>query len=432
MSLLKSYVECREEDSRRIQAVLTVFSGESNFQMFETNGFNKLPIISLSFQPSTDEEAKQFLTTQLAEMKATCNRLEEELEITKKQNETVCSELHPRKETSEDTYQQGPVTNENCAGGRGQEQSRSTTLDRIDGEGSAVEKQLRDDLEIVRAGNEIMTKENGELRLCMQEREKKISDLAGRVADLEGQKMELEVDCSKLKEQNCCLQHKMQKLESRMDEGKVSNKGLEEQVVQSRLQIEAIESSKEYLESRVEELQKAVAKAEEHAKKIEIEKKKSDQIIEKFATELQSSKEKTKKKQALLLRREEQVNQLLERIDGLKAEKELLQRDYEKMSTDALELETTNKELMARFSRFPGRAGDRSRPGVRTSGQGDGVRSSSQPVFPPPTNPSHGLWLSGSDQQPHQWPQQWYPQGPLPSQDSGHRDFASRYNRLRR
>ena len=49
----------RSELLCRTQAVLTVFSGESKFQIFETNDFTKLALISLSFQPSSDEEAKQ-------------------------------------------------------------------------------------------------------------------------------------------------------------------------------------------------------------------------------------------------------------------------------------------------------------------------------------------------------------------------------------
>lgn len=43
----------------RFQAVLTAMDRESKFQVIETNDFNKLARITLSFHPSSDEDVKQ-------------------------------------------------------------------------------------------------------------------------------------------------------------------------------------------------------------------------------------------------------------------------------------------------------------------------------------------------------------------------------------
>lgn len=86
--------------------------------------------------------------------------------------------------------------------------------------------------------------------------------------------------------------------------------------------------------------------------------------------ELQGSREKTMKKQALLLRREEQVTQLQGEMDALKKQKDMLQSDFEKLRTEALHLESTNKELMTQLSsRYQGRPEERGRFGLWPNSQ---------------------------------------------------------------
>ncbi|CAD7701284.1 unnamed protein product, partial [Ostreobium quekettii] len=238
ISLLGKCIESRGEDMPRFQAVLTISPGESRFQIVETNDFNKLPHVTLRFRPGDDLAIKQFLAFRLSEIKGSCSQLENELRDARREGEMRQCELSQTQvrldEVERSHRQQMMEAEANAKSTRIalQEESsheKSMLRDRMERERCELEQRLRDELAAVKARNEKLDAENRELLAGKLEISARVSDLEHRLAVADQERHSLREDCAALRDQNRQLSGEKHDLELRVNDAKVSTRGLEEQ-----------------------------------------------------------------------------------------------------------------------------------------------------------------------------------------------------------
>jgi len=363
IGLLGRCIDSQGEVIPRYQSILTMCGGESKLQIIETNDFSKVSHVTLKFRPGDDLAIKQFLAFNFSELKEICSKLERELKDSKREGQVLQGKLCQEwscPEVVEYSHRQPKMdtkSNLKTTQAAAQEDSsweRYLLRDHMDScrEHSQLDQHVREELEAMKARNERLEAENRELLAVKHEVSSKVLEMEHCIAVAHRERILLQADCDKLRDQSRQLSSEKHDLELKMSDAKVSARGLEEQVAGNmdsfdkyKAQIDSLESAKAQLEAHVDELKQSLVKAEERAKELANKKKESDEIIEKFMRDLHEARERTRKISAQYMRQEDIIVQLRSQVQEATREKVQAQNECDKALGELSQLESANIAL---------------------------------------------------------------------------------------
>ncbi|KAK9808849.1 hypothetical protein WJX72_005003 [[Myrmecia] bisecta] len=363
--MLEKCITSKAEDPPRFQAVLQTRGGESVFKIVETNDFKQLAHIMLAFRPGNDPAVKQFLAFRLSEVKANCDKLTEELDLTQNEKQSVeqClketeQQLSSTKEAHEKhlmEYQANTKTRDAVA-----LQERTRELNKLketlDRERAELDKKYRDQLDALNSRNAELDQENRALRDHKYELDTKVSELSHKLGSADGNGRSLEEEVGRLRTQVQQLSRDRSEREVQVSDQRAKLRALEEKVqAQKELLLESnernkdLEASTRQLEARCSELKEAAAGHEQRAKEAAAEVMKGNRIIEKLTNDLRMAKEKMRRKQAIITRQEEEMLQRDRALEQAGRESTSLAQSLEKLKQEHEHLKAEHANLKTKL-----------------------------------------------------------------------------------
>ncbi|KAG2499100.1 hypothetical protein HYH03_003283 [Edaphochlamys debaryana] len=325
ISLLEKCITAQPGDSPRFQAVMTVRGGESVFKILEINDFKQLPHIALAFRPGNDSVVKQFLAFRLTEVKGNCQDLSDALSKTRDERDTASTQLAQcRQQLAELREQydkhllevQAEAKTLQASAHEERMRERAELVDQHERERAELEKRFRDQISGLNARLGELDTENRKLREIKYELDTKVSELSHKLGSAEGSNRSLDEEGGRLKALNQQLSLAKHELEIQLNEARAKLLALEEKTNsqadvsdQQRGRLRDMESALRQADQRCADLRDALASAEARGKEAQAEVLKGNQIIEKLTTDLRLAKEKTKRKAAIIVRQEEELQQ---------------------------------------------------------------------------------------------------------------------------
>ncbi|GFR43676.1 hypothetical protein Agub_g4784 [Astrephomene gubernaculifera] len=325
ISLLEKCITALPGDSPRFQAVMTIRGMESVFKIVEINDFKQLPHITLAFRPGNDSVVKQFLAFRLTEVKGNCQELSDALNKTKDERDGVSSQLSEcRQQLAElrERYDkhllevQAEAKTQQAAAHEERLREKAQLKDQHEKERCELEKRFRDQIAGLNTRLGELDAENRKLREIKYELDTKVSELSHKLGSAEGSNRSLDDESGRLRSLNQQLSLAKHELEIQLNEARAKLLALEEKaqsqadvVEQQRGRLKDMEGAMRQAEQRCGDLRDALAAAEARAKEAQAEVLKGNQIIEKLTTDLRLAKEKTKRKAAIVVRQEEELQE---------------------------------------------------------------------------------------------------------------------------
>ncbi|GLC45099.1 hypothetical protein PLESTB_001468100 [Pleodorina starrii] len=325
ISLLEKCVTAQPGDSPRFQAVMMVRANESLFKIVEINDFKQLPHITLAFRPGNDSVVKQFLAFRLTEVKSNCQELSDTLDKTKDERDSASSQLTQCRQQLADLREQydkhllevqAQAKTQQASAHEERLREKAQLKDQHERERGELEKRFRDQIAGLNARLGELDSENRKLREIKYELDTKVSELSHKLGSAEGSNRSLDDESARLRASNQQLSMAKHELEIQLNETRAKLLALEEKaqsqadvMEQQRGRVRDMESAMRQAEQRCADLRDAVAAAEARGKEAQAEVLKGNQIIEKLTTDLRLAKEKTKRKAAIIVRQEEELQQ---------------------------------------------------------------------------------------------------------------------------
>ncbi|GMH41103.1 hypothetical protein BSKO_09013 [Bryopsis sp. KO-2023] len=358
ITLLAKCIESRGEENPRFQAELVVSGCESLFRIVETNDFNKLPHITLKFRSGSDTAIKQFLAFRLTEVRSNCKELTEELRTCEDARDSTSSQFASCREKLASVQAEHERCmlemkgNQHTQLAQAQEEKareKSELKESLDREWGEVERRLRERLEVMTKKSEELDQENRKLRSQKCDLETKYSETNHRLASAEGYRTSLGEECSRLKELNKKLSEDKHTLEIKLNEMKGEGRANTEKIRangevldQQRSRIRDMEASNRQLESRCEELIKAVQTNEDSSLQVSKQNQRTAQIAGKLTQDMKNIKEKNSHLKKSLARQDEKMIQQKRAADKAEEKRKAIEAVLEsfKKENDGLRLET--------------------------------------------------------------------------------------------
>ncbi|PNH08928.1 Spindle assembly abnormal protein 6 [Tetrabaena socialis] len=361
ISLLERCIAAQPGDSPRFQAVMTARGAESVFKILEINDFKQLPHITLAFRPGNDSVVKQFLAFRLTEVKAHCQELSDGLSKTTDDRDTTSSQLvHCRQQLLELREQYDKHLLEAQAQAKTQQASaheerireKSELSDQHERERGELEKRFRDQISGLNTRLGELDSENRKLREIKYELDTKVSELSHKLGSAEGSNRSLDEEGVRLRAINQQVSIAKHELEIQVNEARAKVLALEEKansqadvIDQQRGRLREMEAAMRQAEHRCADLRDAALAAEARAKEAQAEVAKGNQIIDKLTTDISMAKEKTKRKAAVLIRQEEELQQREQSLSGAMRELTTLSQQAEALRLELGGLRGDNEAL---------------------------------------------------------------------------------------
>lgn len=364
ISLLERCITSQRSDMPRFQAVLQVRAIESVFKVMETNDFKQLPHISLSFRPGNDTAVKQFLAFRLVEVKGNCKDLSEELS----QVQADCDRTHMAlaetrqqllqvKEQHDKHVREVDATTKTQQAAAQEERLREKAVlqEQAEREKHELETKYKQQVEALTSRMTELDSENRKLRDTKYELDTKVSELSHKLGAAEGSNRSLETECDQLRAQNKKLSSEKHDLDILLNESKAKLAAAEEKVQsqsqsidQHRLRVKDLEAATSQWEERCNDLKHNLLQKEAQAKEAATEVMKGNQIIEKLTSDLRLAKEKVKRKQAIIVRQEEELVQREQSQSNDQREIQALTKTIDNLRQEIGQLKAENQELKAK------------------------------------------------------------------------------------
>ncbi|KAJ9523994.1 hypothetical protein QJQ45_022358, partial [Haematococcus lacustris] len=398
ITLLDKCTTSQPTDAPRFQAVLSIRGSESLFKIVETNDFKQLPHITLAFRPGNDAAVKQFLAFRLLEVKGNAEDLTTQLarmtvrqlvlQFTGHLHRTAlhCTALHEamcvrglqlaeRDTTStqlgstqqqlvavQEQYDkhllevQAEAKTQRAAAHEERMREKGELRDAHEREMAEASRKAREVADGLTARLERLDAENRKLREVKYELDSKVSELSHRLGAAEGANKALEDEAGRLRAANQALAAEKHSLQVALNEAKARVGMLEEKVVaqsevveQQRSRVRDLEGSVRQLESRCADLRDSAAGHDQRAKDAASEVIKGNQIIEKLTNDLKMTKEKVKRKQAIIVRQEEELAGREASLVATSRDAQGLAQAAENLRSELAGLRSENSELKAKL-----------------------------------------------------------------------------------
>ncbi|GIL47125.1 hypothetical protein Vafri_4030 [Volvox africanus] len=365
ISLLEKCMTAQAGDSPRFQAVMMVRGNDSLFKIVEINDFKQLPHITLSFRPGNDSVVKQFLAFRLTEVKSSCQELSDSLEKAKDERDSASVQLAQcRQQLTELREQYDKHLLEVQAQAKTQQASaheerlreKAQLKDQHDRERGELERRFRDQISSLNVRLGELDSENRKLREIKYELDTKVSELSHKLGTAEGSNRSLDEEAMRLRTLNQQLSMAKHELEIQLNEARAKLLAMEEKtqsqadvVEQQRGRLRDMEGAMRQVEQRCADLREAVAAAEARGKEAQAEVLKGNQIIEKLTTDLRLAKEKTKRKAAIIMRQEEELQQREQALTSAMRELAALGQQLESQRNELGGLQAENESLRGKL-----------------------------------------------------------------------------------
>eukprot|EP00798_Chlamydomonas_sp_ICE-L_P020164 gene20164-26900_t len=184
-----------------------------------------------------------------------------------------------------------------------------------------------------------------------------VSELSHRLGTAEGSNRSLEDENGRLKSQNQTLAQERHEKEIAVNEARAKAAALEDKVAsslemleQSRSRIRDLETSVRQLESRCTDLRDAAAGHDIRAKDAQAEVLKGNQIIEKLSNDIKLTKEKARRKTAIVMRQEEELQQRDQGLNSAMRENQGLNQAIDSIKVTEAQLQGTGALPGSRYS----------------------------------------------------------------------------------
>ncbi|KXZ47486.1 hypothetical protein GPECTOR_35g924 [Gonium pectorale] len=365
ISLLEKCIAAQPGDSPRFQAVMSVRGAESVFKIVEINDFKQLPHITLAFRPGNDSVVKQFLAFRLTEVKANCQELADVLGKTQEDRDHGSIQLAQcRQQLAELREQydkhllevQAHAKTAQASAHEERLREKAQLKDQYERERSDLETRFRDQIAGLNTRLGELDTENRKLREIKYELDTKVSELSHRLGSTEGSNRSLDEESARLRSSNQQLSLAKHELEIQLNEARAKLLALEEKVQsqadvveQQRGRLRDMESAMRQSEQRCTDLRDATAAAEARAKEAQAEIMKGNQIIEKLTTDLRLAKEKTKRKAAIIVRQEEELQQRDQALSSAMRDLTLQGQQLESLRSELGGLQAENESLRGKL-----------------------------------------------------------------------------------
>ncbi|MEW5299491.1 MAG: hypothetical protein WDW36_002505 [Sanguina aurantia] len=365
ISLLERCTCVQPVDSPRFQSVLVVRGSESVFRIMETNDFKQLPHITLAFRPGNDAAVKQFLAFRLLEVKSDHQGASEELAKTKDERDSHSGALlQCRHQLAELREQHDKHTLEVAADSKTQAataheeraRERAAMKEQHEREREEQERRSREQMDAINARLGELDVENRKLREAKYGLDSKVSELSHRLASSEGGQRALEEEHGRLKASHGLLVTEKHERDISLNEAKARWMSLEEKVLsqaevveQQRSRIRDLDAAVKTWEERCADLRLTSSGHDARAKEATAEVVKGNGIIEKLASEARVSKDKVKRKMAIVVKQEEVLAAREASLAAAVRESQALGSAVEALRGDLAGLKSDNAELRAKL-----------------------------------------------------------------------------------
>ncbi|GAX76067.1 hypothetical protein CEUSTIGMA_g3510.t1 [Chlamydomonas eustigma] len=365
ITLLDKCISPQPSDTTRFQAVLNVKNVESIFKIVEINDFKQLPHITLAFRPGNDSSVKQFLAFRLLEIKASCSELSEGLDAKKIECDSVVSQLLLcQQQLSEIKEQysrhllevQADFKSQRASSQEDSIKEKTAIKESCEKERRDQEKKFKEQIDTLSARINELDAENRKLRESKYELDSKVSELSHKLGSAEGSNRSLEEETSRLKRLNQQLNAEGHDREIILNEQKAKlvaheEKGHAQQEIieQQRARLRELETSLRQLEGRCNDMRDTVAGHEQRAKELQAEVLKGNAGVEKLLNEVRLCKEKVKRKHAIVVRQEEELQAREHALHSALKELQSLTAAAESAREQRSGLMSENTELRAKL-----------------------------------------------------------------------------------
>ncbi|KAL6758042.1 centriole protein [Haematococcus lacustris] len=365
ITLLDKCTTSQPTDAPRFQAVLSIRGSESLFKIVETNDFKQLPHITLAFRPGNDAAVKQFLAFRLLEVKGNAEDLTTQLARMTAERDTTSTQLGSTQQqlvAVQEQYDkhllevQAEAKTQRAAAHEERMREKGELRDAHEREMAEASRKAREVADGLTARLERLDAENRKLREVKYELDSKVSELSHRLGAAEGANKALEDEAGRLRAANQALAAEKHSLQVALNEAKARVGMLEEKVVaqsevveQQRSRVRDLEGSVRQLESRCADLRDSAAGHDQRAKDAASEVIKGNQIIEKLTNDLKMTKEKVKRKQAIIVRQEEELAGREASLVATSRDAQGLAQAAENLRSELAGLRSENSELKAKL-----------------------------------------------------------------------------------
>lgn len=365
ISLLERCIASQAADMPRFQAVLAVRAADSGLKIVETNDFKQLPHITLAFRPGNDFTVKQFLAFRLGEVKRDCQQLEDQLAGSKDEScerQQQLRECQQQLSSLQERHSRQTLELE----AQLREQAAAAQQDKLD-QVAAVRAQLERELEDAAKRNsqqqELLNSriaeldaEGRKLRDQKYQLDTQVSELSHKLGSAEGSARSLEQEVAQLRSQVKALAGDKHELELQLANTRAQLAAAQEKsssqgqlLAQQQARLSDLEGSVRQWEERCADLRDLVAGHEGRCKEAAAEVMKGNEVIEKLQTDLRLLKEKCKRKQAILVRQEEELGARDSALAAAQRDAAALGHGRDSLAAEVGSLQADNAELRAKL-----------------------------------------------------------------------------------
>ncbi|GBF91102.1 hypothetical protein Rsub_04771 [Raphidocelis subcapitata] len=365
ISLLERCLASQTADMPRFQAVLTTKAGDSVLKVVETNDFKQLPHITLTFRPGNDTAVKQFLAFRLGEVRADCSQLSEVLAQTQSERESTRASLADVQQQLS-ALQQRHAQQTMQLEAQLREQAAAAAEERLRERGELKAQMEREVEDAERRGAEAaaalgarlseLDGDNRALREAKYGLDSQVSELTHKLAAAQGAARSLDAEVESLRASSKAAAAERHDLEIRVADARAKMLALDEKaqaqaavVAQQQARLGDLEASARQWEERCGELREALAAHEARLRESAAEVLRGNSIIEKLQSDLRLSRDKLKRKQAIIVRQEEEVSAKEGALAAAQREAQQLQLSLESARQEASGLSADNSALRSKL-----------------------------------------------------------------------------------
>ncbi|KAF6264226.1 hypothetical protein COO60DRAFT_1267074 [Scenedesmus sp. NREL 46B-D3] len=359
ISLLERCIASQAADMPRFQAVLAVRAADSGLKIVETNDFKQLPHITLAFRPGNDFTVKQFLAFRLSEVKRDCQQLQNQLANSKDESVERWQQLSDcqqqlsslQERHSRQTLELEAQLREQAA------VAQQDKLDQVAAVRTQLERELEDAAKRHSQQQELLSSriaeldaEGRKLRDQKYQLDTQVSELSHKLGSAQGSARSLEQEVAQLRSQAKALAGDKHELELQLantraqlaaSQEKSSSQG--QLLAQQQARLGDLEGSVRQWEERCADLRDLVAGHEGRCKEAAAEVMKGNE------TDLRLLKEKCKRKQAILVRQEEELGARDAALAAAQRDAAALGHTRDSLAAEAGSLQAGNAELRAKL-----------------------------------------------------------------------------------
>ncbi|KAF8068308.1 hypothetical protein HT031_001995 [Scenedesmus sp. PABB004] len=365
VSLFERCIAAAAPDAPRFAAVLAVGAGESVLKIVETNDFKQLPHVTLAFRPGNDFTVKQFLAFRLGEVKDDCAKLQDQLansQVESCQFQQRLAECTAQLADLQERHSRQTLELE----AQLREQAATAQQDKLDAV-AATRAQLERELdeaarrhaaqaELLNARIAELDGEGRKLRDQKYALDTQVSELSHKLGSAEGAARSLEQEVGQLRVQHKAVAADKHGLELALADTRAQLAAAQEKcssqgqlIAQQQARLGDLEGAARQWEERCADLRDLAAGHEARCREAAGEVLKGNEAIDKLQTDLRLLKEKSKRKQAILVRQEEEIAGREAQLAAAQRELAAAGHAREGLAAEAGALKADNAELRAKL-----------------------------------------------------------------------------------